>query len=125
MIGIRLRSLREEINLTQKELSQLLKLTPGAIGLYEQGRRNPDCTTLCKLADFYNVSIDYILCRTHSRNPERKASFFPVEIELLERLRQTSTILSPEQKRAIIGIMEEAINVIKFSIEKEKPVKPD
>jgi len=113
MIGLRLRNLREEINLTQKELSQLLKLTPGAVGLYEQGRRTPDCSTLCKLANFYNVSVDYILCRTHNRNPERKASFFPSEIELLEKFRQTSNILSQEQKAAIVDIMEEMITVFK------------
>jgi len=113
MIGFRLRNLREEINLTQKELSQLLKLTPGAIGLYEQGRRTPDCTTLGKLADFYNVSVDYILCRTHDRNPERKASFFPAEIELLEKLRQVGSILSQEQKTAIAEIIEEGIKALR------------
>jgi len=123
MIGFRLRNLREEVNLTQKELSQLLKLTPGAIGLYEQGRRTPDCTTLGKLADFYNVSVDYILCRTHNRNPERKASFFPAEIELLEKLRQVSSILSQEQKAAIAGILEESIKAFKPKSEAEKPTK--
>ncbi|MGE5329689.1 MAG: helix-turn-helix domain-containing protein [Deltaproteobacteria bacterium] len=125
MIGFRLRNLREEINLTQKELSQLLKLTPGAIGLYEQGRRMPDCTTLCTLADFYNVSVDYILCRTHNRNPERKASFFPAEIELLEKIRQTSNILSMEQKTAIADIMEETIRVFKHKNYTEKPTNRD
>jgi len=125
MIGFRLRNLREEINLTQKELSQLLELTPGAIGLYEQGRRTPDCTTLCKIADFYNVSVDYILCRTHNRNPERKASFFPAEIELLEKMRQTGNILSMEQKTAIADIMEETIRVFKPNNDKENPATPD
>lgn len=125
MIGFRLRNLREEINLTQKELSQLLKLTPGAIGLYEQGRRTPDCTTLCKLADFYNVSVDYILCRTHNRNPERKASFFPAEIELLEKLRQTNNILSQEQKAAIAKIMEETLRLFRTKNNTENPVKPE
>ncbi|MGE5474103.1 MAG: helix-turn-helix domain-containing protein [Ignavibacteriales bacterium] len=125
MIGFRLRNLREEINLTQKELSHLLKLTPGAIGLYEQGRRTPDCTTLCKLADFYNVSVDYILCRTHNRNPERKASFFPAEIELLEKLRQTSNIFSQEQKIAIAEIMEETIKLFAAKKDSEKPIKSE
>lgn len=113
MVGFRLKTLREEIDLTQKELSQLLKLTPGAIGLYEQGRRTPDCTTLCKLADFYNVSVDYILCRTHVRSPERKTSFYPEEINLLDKLREISNLLSPEQKTALAEIVEDSLKVVK------------
>lgn len=112
MIGIRLKNLREEINLTQKKLSELLELTPGAVGLYEQGRRTPDCDTLCKLANFYNVSVDYILCRTNKRNFERKASFYPEEIELLEKIRLLKKSLTPEQRNAFISLIEEMLSIL-------------
>lgn len=58
---LRLKELRENRNLTQAELAKLLKVSPSAIGMYEQGRRDPDSTTLKKLSVIFNVSVDYLL----------------------------------------------------------------
>jgi len=68
MLGNRLRELRESKGLKQKELAAQLGLTEGAIGLYEIGRRNPPIDTLNKLADFFDVSVDYLLGRTDIPN---------------------------------------------------------
>ena len=58
---LRLKELRENRNLTQAELAKLLKVSPSAIGIYEQGRRDPDSSTLKKLSVLCNVSVDYLL----------------------------------------------------------------
>lgn len=58
---LRLKELRESRSLTQAELAKLLKVSPSAIGMYEQGRRDPDSTTLKKLSVIFNVSVDYLL----------------------------------------------------------------
>jgi hypothetical protein len=58
---LRLKELRENRNLTQAELAKLLKVSPSAIGMYEQGRRDPDSSTLKKLSVLFNVSVDYLL----------------------------------------------------------------
>lgn len=58
---LHLRELRQEKNLTQADLSKILKISASAIGMYEQGRREPDNDTLSKIADFFDVSIDYLL----------------------------------------------------------------
>lgn len=57
----RLRELRKNTGYTQEELAKLLGISAGAVGLYEQNRREPDNDTVKKLATIFNVSIDYIL----------------------------------------------------------------
>ena len=62
------KELREKNQLTQAELSKHLKISPSTVGMYEQGRREPDIDTLKKLSDFFEVSIDYLLGKTNFRN---------------------------------------------------------
>lgn len=63
-----LRKLRKERRLTQLSLQMKTGIEQALISKYETGERIPPTETLIILADFYNVSIDYILCRTD--NPE-------------------------------------------------------
>lgn len=59
-----LAKLRKERGILQKELAAYLNLSIGAISNYERGVHTPDLKTLVKLADFYDVSTDYLLQRT-------------------------------------------------------------
>lgn len=59
----RLRELRKKHNLTMKELGKIFNLAESTISLYENGQREPDFDTLCKLASFFNVSVDYLMGR--------------------------------------------------------------
>lgn len=70
MIGKRLKKLREEYNMLQKELALKLSLSQQTISLYESNRRQPDYETLKVIADFFDVSIDYLLGRTNERNKD-------------------------------------------------------
>ena len=63
----RIRELREDKDLTQTEVSKKLNITQVAYSYYELGKRNIPLESLCKLADYYNVSIDYILYRTDKK----------------------------------------------------------
>lgn len=63
----RLKGLREDRDLTQEELAEFLKITRSALGNYETGLREPDISTLVKISDFFNISLDYLLCRTNIR----------------------------------------------------------
>lgn len=65
--GERLRNLRNERNLHQSELGEILDLSPSAIGSYERNLREPSYAHLVKMADLFHVSIDYLLCRTDER----------------------------------------------------------
>lgn len=67
MLGSRLKELRAEKNLTQEEVATLLKIPRGTYAHYELDKRQPDNVTLLTLADFYDVTIDYLLGRTNIR----------------------------------------------------------
>lgn len=69
MVRDRLRNLRNEKDLTQQDLADFLGITRPAYTAYESGRRQPDNETLSKLADFFGVSVDYLLGRTNIRTP--------------------------------------------------------
>lgn len=62
-----LKMLREERGICQKELALYLNVTIGTVSNYENGIHSPDLDTLCRLADFYGVSTDYLLGRTRYR----------------------------------------------------------
>ena len=64
----RLRELRKSKKLTQIALQMQTGIEQALLSKFENGERIPPTDTLVKLADFYKVSIDYILCRTN--NPE-------------------------------------------------------
>jgi transcriptional regulator with XRE-family HTH domain len=64
-----MKDLRNEAKLTQEQLANTLSLSQQAISGYENGARFPDQDTLEKIADFFDVSIDYLLGRSDTRNP--------------------------------------------------------
>jgi len=59
-----LAKLRKERGYLQKEVAAYLHMSVSAISNYEKGVHTPDLNTLVKLADFYDVSTDYLLQRT-------------------------------------------------------------
>ena len=63
----RIKDLRIDHDLYQKQIANLLKITRQQYGLYESGKRDIPVDLLIKLADFYNVSIDYMLERTKNK----------------------------------------------------------
>lgn len=69
LFGDRLKILRNEKGMTQSDLAKLLDISPSTIGMYEQGRRDPDTKTLKFLAEYFDVSIDYLLGRVNVKNP--------------------------------------------------------
>ena len=62
---MRLRDLREDHDLTQKELGEAINLPRRTYSSYETGNRMIPPEVLCALADFYGVSVDYLLRRTN------------------------------------------------------------
>lgn len=61
MMGARIAALRRRSGLSQAELAQLLQCSASAVGMYEQGRREPASDTLVRLAEVFGVSTDYLL----------------------------------------------------------------
>ena len=66
---IRIRQLRKEKGLKQSDLAVEFDISQQTISSYEKGVREPDIATLKKLADFFDVSLDFLLGETDIRTP--------------------------------------------------------
>lgn len=97
--GERLQELREDRDISRKELSAYLNVSVSALGMYEQGRREPNIETLVKIADYFDVSLDFLLGRIFTgSNPK----------ELEEAL---------ELKKEVKNLPIEYREILKFMIE--------
>lgn len=65
--AMRLKTLRGELNIPQKELAERLGVTVRAYRYYEEGKRYPDFQGLLTLADCFQVSLDYLVGRSDQR----------------------------------------------------------
>ncbi len=79
----RLRGLRLEKDLTQAELSKVFGLgaSGSTVASWEQGRSRPDIEEVVKLANFFDVSVDYLLCVTDDKRPYERYYFSIQELK--------------------------------------------
>ena len=69
---LRIRDLREDRDLKQKEVAAYLMCDQSLYSKYEREERPLPLELADKLADFYGVSVDYLLCRTNTKTPYPK-----------------------------------------------------
>jgi len=60
-LGDIIKELLEQQGLTQKEMAQILDISPSAFGNYVQNAREPDYQTLKRIADYFHVTVDFLL----------------------------------------------------------------
>ncbi|MCQ2419717.1 MAG: helix-turn-helix transcriptional regulator [Clostridia bacterium] len=77
MFGTRIALLRTQQGMSQQMLARALGVSASAVGMYEQGRREPSLQTVVKLAELFGVSTDYLL---------RGETILPGDLETLRRL---------------------------------------
>ena len=70
---LRLKEIREDRDVSQKDIAKIIKTTQQQYSMYELGIRLIPIDKLCLLADYYNVSLDYLVCRTDERKPYSKS----------------------------------------------------
>ncbi len=115
----RLKQLRNEKDIFQKDLAKIIGVSSGAIAMYETGKRTPDKDILDKLATYFEVSVDYLLGRTDERSPADKIkeslSSDPELADFWDKLSQREDLqlmfkqtkdLSPSTIRQIMGIIK-------------------
>ena len=93
-----LKRLRENRGVTQAELSRTLRISPSTVGMWEQGRREPDYEMLKRLADYFNVSADYLLGRDMTKAPALSAE----QVALLKGFDS----LNSDGQRDILGYLD-------------------
>jgi transcriptional regulator with XRE-family HTH domain len=69
---LRIRDLREDRDVKQKEVAAYLMCDQSLYSKYEREERPLPLELACKLADFYNVSVDYLVGRTNEKQPYPK-----------------------------------------------------
>lgn len=112
--GNRIAELRDQRGWTQEELAQSIGITRAALSHYEKNRRKPDFEILTKLADKFEVSIDYLIGRTNQpkleMDPEVREFVDHLELsdsDLLDRLNLTvdGRSLTEEEARRFIAFV--------------------
>lgn len=110
----RIAVLRKSRNLTQDDMSTTLGISRAALSHYEKGRREPDYDTLITIADFFKVSLDYIMGRTDdplaSLDPDTRTFTDRLELsndQLLEQFALTidGKKLTPEESKRFIAFV--------------------
>ncbi len=74
ILGKRIKKLRENKNLNQLEFSKILNISNTTLSQYEAGNRTPNDEIKEKVADYFNVSVDYLLGRSKKFNSEAENS---------------------------------------------------
>lgn len=81
MLSKRLKELRKRDGLSQIEFAKKFNISSGTIGNWETGAREPDATTLMKIAKFFNVTVDYLLNDgEEQKNPPQSDGAFEPEL---------------------------------------------
>jgi transcriptional regulator with XRE-family HTH domain len=112
-IGSRIKELREEKGISQKELSKVLNIASSNISKYETGSLEINFETLLNLSKYFDVSLDYIFCSTDVRKEDDlkiDIGYFTVSQEAYEKG------ITPEQLKAA---MDFYMSVVKDVISKE------
>jgi transcriptional regulator with XRE-family HTH domain len=101
MIKERLKELRNERGINQRDLASYLNLSPSTIAMYETGQRVPDAETLGKIADYFQTSVDWLLGRSDYRNyPHTRAAHIEEGATITEEaLNQIEEIIKREREK--------------------------
>ena len=112
MFGNNLKRLRQDRNLTQQKLADILGVSRSAIGMYEGGEREPDFETLEVIADFFNVRLDELI------SDPKKLIYTQPDLKLNEHERELVLAYrqQPSMQEAVdrlLGIEPEQIEIKK------------
>lgn len=86
VFGNRLSELRKKKGISQYKLADELGFSRGQIANYEQGSREPDYSTLLKIAEYFNVSTDYLLGKEEFDNRDLLAAHIDDDLTEEERI---------------------------------------
>jgi transcriptional regulator with XRE-family HTH domain len=82
-LGDKIIRLRQDKDITQKELAKLLHIDQSMISYYEKNKKRPSYEVLAKIADIFDVSVDYLLGRTNDPRPVNEIKQQPFDYSQL------------------------------------------
>nr|WP_302145095.1 helix-turn-helix transcriptional regulator [Limosilactobacillus mucosae] len=102
-VGERIADLRKHRGLSQYQLAKLLNIATSTLGMYETGKRKPNVEMLEQIAEFFNVSTDYLLGRDHKEDDEK-----PLTRNQKLIAYSIDPDISDEERQAIIEMVQAA-----------------
>ncbi|WP_083205824.1 MULTISPECIES: helix-turn-helix domain-containing protein [Selenomonas] len=97
----RMKLLREQHNLSQTDLAKKLNISRQSYNFYENEKRDPDTAMLVRIADFFNVSLDYLLGRTNDPSPIVKEMTPSYQEEVIQDLEDITPDMASEIRQYI------------------------
>ena len=110
----RLKSLRKQNKMTQADLAQVLNYGYTAISNYESGRNEPSISDLKKIAQYFDVSMDYLLCVNDIKNPYAEASENEPDEEFIRIFSQLSYDERTQVKNYMSFILHQSNEPVKL-----------
>ncbi len=102
---MRIKELREQRRLNQEGLALKLNVSQSTISAYEKGERTPDLKTLISIANFFDVSLDYLAGVSENRRQIMSCDLSVSEIEHLRSFRQLSEFQREKVQAYIEGLL--------------------
>ena len=116
IVGQRLRALRESMKLSQTKAGEMFDVLQSSMNRYESGESSPSFETLVKMADYYDVSLDYLFGRTddphgmyYDCRPKIEISH-PEMKRFIEMCFDPSSPMNERLKETLLRMMEETAN---------------
>lgn len=100
--GNRVAELRKEKKMRQKDLAAHLNTSVSTVSNYENSVNAIDIETLDKLADFFDVTTDYLIGRTDYRCPPDKLQQFREEDIYIKEINDTMLTLTPSARNSVV-----------------------
>ena len=100
---IRLRALRQEQNISMKQLGDIVGVAESTISLYETEKRKVDTDMLIKFANYFNVSTDYLIGVSYERNSSLDSDNIGYD-DFTYAMHNESRDLTDEDKEMLLGM---------------------
>lgn len=118
-----MRRLRKERNLMQKDIAEIFKMSESAVSMYERNQREPSFEQVREFADYFHVSVDWLMGRSDSRNdivyaPPQKNEWiikgtedllYDPDVQFIARSKQE---MSPEAFRKLMELTKLAKDMV-------------
>lgn len=105
MLGNKIKTLRNELNISQEELAKKINVSPSTIAMYETNRRQPNYDVLLKLSNIFECSMDYLLGNSDKRNSNKTMVSSPfINIPVIGKIAAGKPILAQENIEGILPV---------------------
>ncbi|MGN0629983.1 MAG: helix-turn-helix domain-containing protein [Ruminococcus sp.] len=103
MLGEKLKELRSKNGLTQIAFAEIFNISSGTIAMWETGKRTPDIEMIKRIAEYFGVSVDYLVGHEMpNNNIELQADNSTEQDEALILLNRNAKKLSPEKRQQLL-----------------------